>query len=58
MSCTKRYCTMVLTLSIGVTLLSGCREHYPHSFTWIATGDTIPTHPKPPEGGYYENWDP
>jgi hypothetical protein len=30
----------------------------PHAFTWPATGDTIPTHPKPPEGGYYGNWDP
>jgi hypothetical protein len=30
----------------------------PHSFTWPVTGDQIPTHPKPPEGGYYTNWDP
>lgn len=38
--------------------IAGCREHMPHSFTWPATGDQIPTHPKPPEGGYYTNWDP
>lgn len=37
--------------------LGGCRDAYPHSFT-IATGDIIPTHAKPAEGGYYTNWDP
>jgi len=30
----------------------------PHSFTWPGTGYQIPSHPKPPEGGYYSNWDP
>jgi uncharacterized repeat protein (TIGR01451 family) len=30
----------------------------PHSLTWPASGDQIPTHPEPPEGGYYTNWDP
>ncbi len=44
-------------LIVGVAAL-GCRNQMPHSFTWIATGDTVPTHPKPPEGGYYKNWDP
>jgi len=41
-----------------VAMAGGCREHMPHSATWPATGDAIPTHPKPPEGGYYTNWDP
>lgn len=45
----------VLTATLG---LMGCRNSMPHSATWPATGDTIPTHPKPPEGGYYTNWDP
>jgi len=30
----------------------------PHSFTWPAGGNVQQTHPKPPEGGYYSNWDP
>ncbi len=55
---TKRGLGLLMTCTIGLTLALGCREHYPHSFTWPATGDTIPTHPKPPEGGYYSNWDP
>lgn len=52
------------TVTCGVLLFvlgsgaAGCREMMPHAFTWPATGDTIPTHPKPPEGGYYGNWDP
>lgn len=38
---------------------TGCKNHMPHRvFTWPASGDIVPTHPKPPEGGYYENWDP
>lgn len=36
----------------------GCRDHMPHAFTWPAGGDITMTHPKPPEGGYYSNWDP
>lgn len=36
----------------------GCRNHMPHSLTWPATGKVGQTHPKPPEGGYYSNWDP
>lgn len=47
--------TSLLVLAFAV---SGCRESMPHSFTWPATGDTVQTHPKPPEGGYYKNWDP
>lgn len=51
-------------LVIGMALLAaggigfGCRESMPHSATWPVTGDQIPTHPKPPEGGYTKNWDP
>jgi uncharacterized repeat protein (TIGR01451 family) len=41
-----------------VLAMSGCRDTMPHSFTWDGTGDIIPTHAKPPEGGYYSNWDP
>lgn len=41
-----------------VVATAGCREHMPHSGTWPATGDEIKTHPKPPEGGYYSDWDP
>lgn len=42
---------------IGMAVL-GCRNNMPHYCTWPATGDIIPTHPEPPEGGYYTNWDP
>ncbi len=44
-------------LLVAVAAL-GCRPTMPHSFTWPATGDTVQSHPKPPEGGYYTNWDP
>ncbi|KPK80617.1 MAG: hypothetical protein AMJ81_11710, partial [Phycisphaerae bacterium SM23_33] len=48
-----------IVVAVGGLLLSaGCRDGMPHSFTWPVTGDQIPTHPKPPEGGYYANWDP
>jgi len=30
----------------------------PHAVTWPAGGDVVHTHPKPPEGGCYANWDP
>ncbi|HUU82159.1 MAG TPA: DUF11 domain-containing protein [Phycisphaerae bacterium] len=30
----------------------------PHAFTWPAGGDIQQTHAKPPEGGYYGDWDP
>jgi uncharacterized repeat protein (TIGR01451 family) len=50
---------MLAALVAGSLLgAAGCRDAMPHSFTWIASGDQIPTHPKPPEGGYYSNWDP
>jgi len=43
---------------LGAAAGVGCREHYPHSCVWPATGDVIYTHPKPPEGGYHTDWDP
>ncbi len=49
---------VVTTFVPLVALGLGCRTHFPHSFTWIASGDVVPSHPKPPEGGYYSNWDP
>lgn len=42
----------------AVGLVAGCRDHMPHSFTWPAGGDIQQTHAKPPEGGYYKDWDP
>jgi uncharacterized repeat protein (TIGR01451 family) len=36
----------------------GCRNHMPHALTWPGGGDIIYSHAKPPEGGYYSNWDP
>jgi len=39
-------------------LVYGCEQHMPHAFTWPSTGNIQHTHPKPPEGGYYKNWDP
>ena len=39
-------------------MLAGCRGHMPHAFTWPSSGNIQHTHPKPPEGGYYKNWDP
>lgn len=44
-------------LILGV-LSMGCREHFPHAVTWPATGTITQTHAKPPEGGYYKDWDP
>lgn len=53
----KRGLTLLAAMGLA-TAAVGCRDHMPHSFTWPGTGDTIYTHPKPPEGGYYSNWDP
>ncbi len=53
----KTIASTMLLLMLGAGAC-GCRESMPHSFTWPATGDIIPTHPKPPEGGYHSNWDP
>lgn len=47
-----------LTLAGVVALMQGCKQHMPHSFTWPSTRPIVQTHPKPPEGGYYRNWDP
>lgn len=50
---------MTILAAIGLaTAASGCREHMPHAFTWPGGGDVTPSHPKPPEGGYYSNFDP
>ncbi|MGE3180085.1 MAG: hypothetical protein AB7N71_00505, partial [Phycisphaerae bacterium] len=45
--------------AIGLaTAASGCREHMPHAFiTWPGGGDVTQSHPEPPEGGYYSQWD-
>ena len=48
----------VICVALASVAFLGCRGHMPHSATWPATGDTQRTHPKPPEGGYYTNWDP
>lgn len=46
-------------LAIALAGSMGCRTHMPHhAFVWANTGDEVRTHPKPPEGGYYKNWDP
>ncbi len=50
--------TLTVCALVGLVFLAGCRDHMPHSFTWPASGDVVPSHPKPPEGGYYTNWDP
>lgn len=48
---------LLCLLACAVVAATGCREHYPHSFT-IAPGDVERMHAKPAEGGYYTNWDP
>lgn len=48
----------LLAALMMMTALTGCRNTMPHSATWPASGDIVQTHPKPPEGGYYSNWDP
>lgn len=54
----KQFRWLALLVAGGALGLAGCRTQMPHAFTWPASGDQIPTHPKPPEGGYYSNWDP
>lgn len=58
MNCGKWSSGIAAVLMVVVAMGFGCREHFPHAFTWVSTGDVVPTHPKPPEGGYYSNWDP
>jgi len=50
-------CGLVVAVLLMVTA-AGCRDTVPHSFVWAAGGDVQQTHAKPPEGGYYTNWDP
>ena len=49
----------VLLAAMAIVALgtAGCRNHMPHGLTWPAGGDIVPSHAKPPEGGYYSNWD-
>ncbi len=49
---------MIVVAAMVLISAPGCRDSMPHSVTWPATGDQIPTHPEPPEGGYYTDWDP
>ncbi|MFW5869874.1 MAG: hypothetical protein ACOCVI_03155 [Planctomycetota bacterium] len=54
---TKRF--LLLTVLIAaVAVPMGCRDWQPHSFAWPAGGDVTYSHPNPPEGAYYGNWDP
>lgn len=54
----KRGLTLLAAVGLA-TAAVGCREHMPHAFiTWPGGGDVTQSHPKPPEGGYYSNWDP
>lgn len=55
--CMYRSCRLV-TVVLAVAAAAGCRDAMPHSFTWPAGGNVQQTHAKPPEGGYYSNWDP
>jgi len=55
MSKWKQFALLLALLSAASA--GGCRDAFPHSFTW-APGDIVPTHAKPAEGGYYTNWDP
>lgn len=50
--------SVAVMLAFAAAGITGCRTHMPHSLTWPQTGDVVVTHPKPPEGGYYTNWDP
>lgn len=54
----QSFWTKTLTVAAALGLMAGCRNVMPHAFTWPASGDQIPSHPKPPEGGFYKDWDP
>ncbi len=43
---------------LAMAALTGCRDHMPHALTWPGGGEIQYSHAKPPEGGYYSNWDP
>jgi uncharacterized repeat protein (TIGR01451 family) len=49
---------LLLVAVAGLVAVGGCREHYPHKFLVMGTGDVSRTHGEPAEGGYYDNWDP
>jgi uncharacterized repeat protein (TIGR01451 family) len=48
----------VVVLVALLPIMSGCRDVMPHSATWPYSGDLVPSHPEPPDSGYYTNWDP
>ncbi len=54
----RRLIKVTAFAAVAVMALAGCRNSMPHAFTWPYSGDQNPSHPKPPEGGYYKNWDP
>jgi uncharacterized repeat protein (TIGR01451 family) len=45
-------------MAVAAVAITGCKTHMPHAATWPAGGDIVQSHAKPPEGGYYSNWDP
>jgi len=49
---------VVLGCFLSLAVAAGCRDTMPHSLTWPYGGDVVPSHAKPPEGGYYTDWDP
>ncbi len=49
---------MMAGLMLTATSMTACRDHMPHAFTWPGGGKIVQSHAKPPEGGYYSNWDP
>src|SRR5262245_35350026 len=55
---TLRLRVSLIAMAGAAAALLGCRNSMPHSFTWPYSGDQVQSHPKPPEGGYYTNWDP
>jgi uncharacterized repeat protein (TIGR01451 family) len=54
---TKRL-LLLTAIMAGMVIPLGCRDWQPHSFAWPAGGDVTYSHPNPPEGAYYKNWDP
>ncbi len=48
---------LLLACAAGL-ILTGCRDVQSHSLVWPAGGDLIPSHPEPPDQGYYTDWDP
>jgi uncharacterized repeat protein (TIGR01451 family) len=55
----KHISLLLVVVSLALLpVLSGCRDQMPHSMTWPYSGDVVESHPEPPEGGYYTDWDP